>query len=514
MKKLKIFISSVQSEFAEEREFLFDYLTSDALLGLFFEPFIFEKLPATTHSVASVYLNEVEHSDIYLGILGKEYGYEDAEGFSPTQREFEHARKHHKTMLIFLSNHSASERHPKELQLIKKAEQLVVRKIFSSQIELKTGVYISLVRYLEEKELIRTVPFDASLNSSANLNDLDFEKIQEFVRISKTKRGFPISEEASPETILTHLNLLVNGKLANAAILLFGKQPQRFFLSSEVKCAHFHGFEITKPIPSYQVYKGDVFQLVNQAVDFVLSKIDVSVGNRELSSQVPVDYELPRAAVSEAIVNAVAHRDYTGNGSVQVMLFKDRLEIWNPGKLPYELTTAKLREPHPSIPANPLLAEPLYLAGYIERMGTGTGDIIRLCAEAGLKPPVFVQEEIFKIIIWRKESAKQVLKKGIDDITPHDTPHDTDHDTDHDKAGISELVNRLIINLSGEMSRSELQEILEIKHQPHFRESYLKPALEMGIIEMTIPEKSKSKKQKYRLTQRGLKIKEKLLESK
>lgn len=85
------------------------------------------------------------------------------------------------------------------------------------------------------------------------------------------------------------------------------------------------------------------------------------------------------------------------------MLFKDRLEIWNPGSLPYGLTTAKLREPHSSIPANPLLAEPMYLAGYIERMGTGTGDIIRLCKDAGLKEPEFIQEEILTAYLTKHD---------------------------------------------------------------------------------------------------------------
>lgn len=145
----------------------------------------------------------------------------------------------------------------------------------------------------------------------------------------------------------------------------------------------------------------------------MLSRIDVSVGTRDQSIQVPIHYELPPAAVTEAIVNAVAHRDYTSNGSIQVMLFKDRLEIWNPGSLPYGLTTAKLRKPHSSIPANPLLAEPMYLAGFIERMGTGTGDIIRLCEEAGLKKaPEFLQEEIFKTILWRKKT-EDVVAVGV-----------------------------------------------------------------------------------------------------
>ena len=299
MKRIKIFISSVQSEFAEERQILFDYLATDALLGTFFEPFIFENLPAINQSASTVYRREVEQCDIYFGLFGKIYGFEDVEGVSPTEREFDHASLHHKTRLVFLSNHPNSERHPKEIALIKKAEQVIVRKQFMSVSDLKSAVYGSLIRYLEEKEYVRTVPFDATLNATANIDDLDHDKISLFVNIAKAKRGFPLPVETSPETILTHLNLMVNGRISNAAIMLFGKLPQRFFISSEIKCAHFHGFDIVKPIPAYQVYKGDVFQLVNQAVDFVLSKIDMSVGTRDQGNQVPIDYELPRAAVSD-----------------------------------------------------------------------------------------------------------------------------------------------------------------------------------------------------------------------
>lgn len=83
----------------------------------------------------------------------------------------------------------------------------------------------------------------------------------------------------------------------NAAVLLFGKQPQRFLISSELKCAHYHGIEVAKPIPSYQVYKGTVFDLVDQAVDFVMSKIILWVGTRQEGPQVPVLYEIPREVV-------------------------------------------------------------------------------------------------------------------------------------------------------------------------------------------------------------------------
>ena len=105
------------------------------------------------------------------------------------------------------------------------------------------------------------------------------------------------------------------------------------------------------------------------------------------ATRLPVTYELPRAAVAEAIVNAVAHRDYASNASVQVMLFADRLEVWNPGQLPPPLTPEALRSPHASIPHNPLIAEPLFLTRYVEKAGTGILDMISLCKAAGVPTP-------------------------------------------------------------------------------------------------------------------------------
>ena len=117
-----------------------------------------------------------------------------------------------------------------------------------------------------------------------------------FLRTARTTRRFPLAPDASPTDLLEHLNLLDDGRVTNAAVLLFGKQPQRFLISSEIKCAHFHGTEVAKPIPSYQVYKGTVFDLVDAAVDFVLGKIALSVGTREAGPQAPVRYEHLRRA--------------------------------------------------------------------------------------------------------------------------------------------------------------------------------------------------------------------------
>jgi hypothetical protein len=116
MLKKKIFISSVQSEFKSERLALHEYILSDPMLRKFFEPFLFELMPAIDRKPDDVYLKEVERCDIYLGLLGKEYG-NAKKGLSPTEMEYNHASKRHKTRLLFLTNHSDKERMQKSANL-------------------------------------------------------------------------------------------------------------------------------------------------------------------------------------------------------------------------------------------------------------------------------------------------------------------------------------------------------------------------------------------------------------
>lgn len=495
MSKQKIFISSVQAEFASERQALFDYMMADPLLGRFFEVFLFEHLPAGDQSAHTIYSREVAQCQVYLGLFGKAYGTEDIEGISPTEREFNKASELHKTRLIFLTKHAASEREAKENALIDKAQAFLVRKRFSTVDELKAAVYASLVNYLIEKEIIRTGPFDTTLHATATIKDIDEEKVSDFVRVARFKRGFPFQESAPLQDIFTHLNLINGDRLTHAALLLFGKSPQRFFINSEVRCAHFHGIIMEKPIPSYKVFKGDVFELVDQAEDFVLSKLDYTIGTRAEDTAIPGKYEIPKEIVSEAIVNAVVHRDYTENGSVQVMLFRDRLEILNPGALPLGWSPDKLKKPHTSVPFNPLLAEPMYLKGYIERMGTGTADMVRIAKENKLQEPVFQQSEDFKTIIYRP---------WIDQVPIEHRPSTTGVPQEYRRSTVE--VKNLLKVMEGEMSRKEIQKILELKHEGNFRENYLEPALASKFIQMKFPESPNHPKQRYLLTDKGIEL--------
>ncbi|MEY3458781.1 MAG: hypothetical protein RL215_1938, partial [Planctomycetota bacterium] len=412
MTRRRIFISGVQKELAPEREGLLDYVHADPLLRRFFDVFLFENLPAADRPAKRVYLDEVRQCDIYLGLFANEYGGENSRGLSPTELEFNAATEASKLRLIYVKGSNDHDKHPKMKALIARAGNELIRRRFEDVATLKPAVYASLVEYLEEERLISMAPFDASPCLKADIDDLDADAMQAFIRLARSARSFPLPQSTTPRELLAHLNLLAEDRPANAAVLLFGKKPQRFFPTSEIKCAHFHGTEVAKPIPSYQTYKGTVFQLVDGAIDFVMSKIAARVGTRSQSARAPVTYEIPRDVVAEAIVNAVAHRDYSSNASVQVMLFADRLEVVNPGGLPKSLTLESLRHAHSSVPRNPLIAESLYLTQYIERMGTGTGDMIRRCGEAGLPEPEFGIRDGFVTTIRRKTNPENKLNKS------------------------------------------------------------------------------------------------------
>ena len=529
MPPLRIFVSSVQGEFANERAALRDYIHDDALMRRFFDVFLFEDNPAADRRPDDLYLDEVERADIYVGLFGSDYGNEDDEGKSPTEREFDHATAAGSHRLIFVKGGGDDARHPKMRALIGRAQAGLIRKRFNTAAELVAGLYAALVEYLEVRDLIRWGPFDAAPCTRATVDDLDFERIARFTRTARRARQFPLPEETPVPQLLEHLNLLNEERLTNAAVLLFGKAPQRFLIASEIRCAHFHGTEVAKPIPSYQVYKGDAFELVDQAVDFVLSKINRSIGTRAESVRAPRRYEIPPEVVTEAIVNAVAHRDYTDNGSVQVMLFADRLEVRNPGRLPPPLTLEKLREAHRSVPGNPLLAESMYLAEYIERMGTGTLDMIRRCVEAGLPEPEFAVTDGFVTTIRRVAVPGRVSGQATEaavaatgggaagDGVPTRARGQAGGQAGHvggqawghaggqegQAALLAKEIAMLHACLDAPVAAEELMAAAgHVRRTGQFRR-YLQRLLHDGLLELTVPGKPRSPAQKYRLTEEG-----------
>ena len=415
--KYRIFISSVQREFAKERKALAEYVRKDAILGRFFEVFLFEEVPAQERKADGVYLAEVDDCDIYLGIFGHTYGNVDSNGFSATEREYRRATAKHKYRICFVDK-SAGETDPREAAFIARVNDDVVRKGFVGYDDLRTAVYAALAKHLEDKGLINVLPFDAAKTAGVTVKDLSVAKIRDFIRTAREKRQFSLPVNTSVEKLLTALELIDDdGNVLNPAALLFGKCPQKFFVASEVKCAQFYADRVSKPMADHQIYMGDVFELADQATRFVMSHISNWVGTRETgdTAEVPTKFELPYDAVKEAIVNAIVHRDYTSNASVQVMLFKDRLEVWSPGSLPHGMTIGKLSKTHKSVPVNPLLARAMYLKGYIEKSGTGTEDMIAKCKEWGVPAPEWTEDDAddFRVILKRPPQGPTMVNTMV-----------------------------------------------------------------------------------------------------
>lgn len=546
----RIFISSVQREFAKERRVLAEMIRKDMLLGTFFDVFLFEEMAAQNRSAKSVYLDEVRDSDIYLGLFGCEYGFEDAEGVSPTEREYDLATECDKYRLAFVKRTAAHNRMPKERTLIAKVEREVTRKSFSSLAMLKKMVYEALFRYLQDRDVVNVRPFDGSYSLGVKLEDLDPERIANFVRMVRVAGKVTFAPGISTTEILSRLGAFDagTGKIANAAALLFAKNPALFRPSWELKCLQLWGTTFEKPFPSYHIYHGTVFEQIDQALDFVMSRVDHWVGARDAakSAQAPARSEFPIEAVREAIVNAVCHRDYTDDGSVQVMLFRDRLEVLNPGTLPRGWTAANLLQTHDSKPHNGILATAMQWAGYVEKSGYGTEDIVRKCKAWGLRVPEYHPSSVdFRLVLWRQEVKElrdftQVGEvgevgspKGVESSGARGVESDAEKPI---KSMVCDSSSRLYppgamgVESGGGVVRSLRDMILlSVMQQPKSRaeiaRSLGKPRifgnlvrrittlLDDDLIELTVPDKPNSRLQKYRITKKGRQVAKLLAEN-
>ncbi len=194
-------------------------------------------------------------------------------------------------------------------------------------------------------------------------------------------------------------------------------------------------------------------------------------------------------AIREGIVNAFAHRDYSSfSGGIKVEISPVRLQIWNSGSLPDGVDADKLQQGHISVLRNPDIAHALYLQGYMEKLGRGSVLIRQACEENGLAPPVWYSEGISGVTLtfFTPEVAPEVAPE----VTPE--------------------VEKLIVLVNGDIKRIELQHQLKLADAEHFRKHYLLPALEQGVLAMTIPEKPTSSNQRYRLTSQGKIVRKRL----
>lgn len=295
------------------------------------------------------------------------------------------------------------------------------------RIESRTSI---MPQHLYEQLLIKkrqlSHAWDEFICEEYKVEDLDQDAIRKTVKSGVLAKRIPESAlEEDIITILTRLKLLEKGKLKNAAVVLYAKEMDSDFSQCMIKMARFRGVSKLDDFIDNQQVVGNSFKLLAEASNFMKKHLSIASYFEE-NSFVRVDkFTVPVLAVREAMVNAICHRNYQNASAISLAIFDDRMEIWNSGTLPKELSLESLKDKHESYPRNKLIAGTLYKLGLIERWGNGTLKIFDECREHGIPEPIFEEyssglsvqfifEEPIGLrlgIFNRKQQSSEVLQK-------------------------------------------------------------------------------------------------------
>jgi len=221
---------------------------------------------------------------------------------------------------------------------------------------------------------------------------LDEEEILRTVRLGIQAGRLPEATGRDIGDILDRLGLRADGRILNAALVLFGKNFLPHYPQCQLRMARFKGKDKNEFLDNRQI-QGHGGQLLEEVLLFLRRHLPVA-GRIEPGIFERADEPLfPLVALREALVNAICHRDYAqAGGAVSLAIYDDRLEIWSTGTLPFGLHIEELKHDHQSRPRNPLIADVFYKRGLVERWGRGTQKIVELCVAAGQPAPEFIEQ--------------------------------------------------------------------------------------------------------------------------
>ena len=231
--------------------------------------------------------------------------------------------------------------------------------------------------------------WDEIVCEGARMEHIDDEAVAYFVRKGiKAGRLPENAADDSTETILRNLDLIDDeGGLRNAAILLFGKRPSKFFACVEFKIGR---FKSESDLRNQDMITGNLIQMADKVMEVLDNKYLIRPIHYEGLQRIE-PLEIPEDALREIIFNAIIHKEYPGY-STQMRVYDDRIWLWNSGGLPDGITFEQFMGEHSSCPRNRLIARAFYLAGFIESWGRGIGKIRDEFVANGLEAPVYKEE--------------------------------------------------------------------------------------------------------------------------
>lgn len=321
---------------------------------------------------------------------------------------------------------------------------------------------------------------------AASIGELDLEGLSRL-------RGVPTNAGQ-----LLHLGLACNhlGKTVptKAGILAAHPTPDNFLPTAYVQLARFRGVE-RLDISDHADIHTSIPLSVEPMMDFVLKHAYRTAVFGGVQRQDV--YSVPITALREIMVNALVHANYAERGTpVRLAFYDDRIEVENPGTLMPGMTLESML--HVSKLRNPSLAKIFREARLMEQWGTGLSRVFSELAEAGLPEPRIeeIVDRVRVTVFIKDHSALPTVQ------TDYDAPQ-----TDYDAPALSSTHFDLLEYLvGGNKTRQEIQMRMNIRSPSHLRITYLSPLLSSKLIELTIPDKPKSKNQQYRLTVAGRRL--------
>lgn len=325
------------------------------------------------------------------------------------------------------------------------------------------------------------------------LDDLDHEEILRTRDAAIRQRRISAGTSTDVGDVLDRLGLRRDGVITQAAQVLYGTRFLPDYPQGMLKMGRFRGTKITGDILDNRQEHIHAFAIVCEAMAWLDRTLPLAAhfppGQIFREDRLPV----PPEALREVLLNAVMHRDYAQPSSyVAVAVFDDRIEVRSMGTLPRGVTAESLSGTHKSVLRNPLIAEAFHRTGAVEVWGRGTNRVIEECQRYGVEPPTFEVDTGFMVVTFRAQIGP------VQQATPE---LGTKWGPSGDQVQVLESARhpRTIPELLALCGRS---------NRTKFRDQVLRPLLEAGLLEMTIPDKPRSSRQRYRTTPVG----ERLLE--
>jgi len=240
--------------------------------------------------------------------------------------------------------------------------------------------------------------FDAMACRDFSLErDLDDESWARFHRNAKLPR-----DVGDRVATLENLKLITEaGQMTNAGAWLLARRIGRFNIGATITCAKFFGTEKDE-ILDLRDFDADINSMLASAEDWIKSNLNIRYDTSQFRrKEIP---ELPMDALREAVVNALAHRDYRATASIKIFLFHDRLEVVSPGGLPKGVDKSAFGRV--SAPRNPLLFEIMQRMQLVEKVGYGISSMRKACREQGLPEPRFEIDDHWFVVTFARVAAE------------------------------------------------------------------------------------------------------------